>query len=318
MKTYGNVLMGDRFGLLMVMFAAILWGTVGVVVQNIYIQSATNPLSIGFFRLGISVPLLFLACFGIKGRQMFQIAKRDLALMVLGGIAIAFSQVCYFASIGYIGVAAATLISLCTAPIGVALLASLLLRERFTLAILSALILAVGGTVLLVEVQTSQINLQSQTVLGIFFALSSALGTASFNLCSRVLARHNHPLQSLTVGMFAGAIFLFVIASISGLAIEYSFISWMSLLYLGTVTTALGYLLYFSGMRHTPATVASIATLLEPLTATVLAWWLLGEKLSKSVIMGGILLLMAIVILYWENLRRSHRNSQEELKNKQN
>ncbi|MDJ0595388.1 MAG: EamA family transporter [Pleurocapsa sp. MO_226.B13] len=92
MKTYGNVLMGDRFGLLMVMFAAILWGTVGVVVQNIYIQSATNPLSIGFFRLGISVPLLFLTCFGIKRRQMFQIAKRDLALMVLGGIAIAFHK----------------------------------------------------------------------------------------------------------------------------------------------------------------------------------------------------------------------------------
>lgn len=309
MKTYGNVRRGDRFGLLLVMFAAILWGTVGVVVQNIYAQSVTNPLSIGFFRLGISVPLLFIACFGIKGRQMFQIAKRDLALMVLGGVTIAFSQVCYFASIGYIGVAAATLISICTAPIGVALLASLLLRERFTLAILLALILAVGGTVLLVDVQTDRIYLQSQTILGIFFALSSALGTASFNLCSRILARHNHPLQSLTIGMFAGAIFLFVIASISGLAIEYSFIGWISLFYLGTVTTALGYLLYFSGMRHTPATVASIIILLEPLTSTILAWWLLGEKLSESVIVGGILLLIAIAILYWEKIASDRRNS---------
>ena len=102
---------------------------------------------------------------------------------------------------------------------------------------------------------------------------------------------------------------LFVIASISGLAIEYSLISWISLLYLGTVTTALGYLLYFTGMRHTPATVASIATLLEPLTATLLAWWLLEEKLSELGIVEGILLLIAIAILYWQKISSDRRNS---------
>ena len=130
MKTHDNVRKGDRWGLLMVMFAAILWGTVGVVVQTIYAESATNPLSIGFFRLAISAPLLFLACVRTLGWQMFQITKRDLALMVLTGVMTAFSQVCYFASINYIGVAAATLITLCTAPIWVALLASLLLQVQ--------------------------------------------------------------------------------------------------------------------------------------------------------------------------------------------
>ncbi|VEP13453.1 conserved membrane hypothetical protein [Hyella patelloides LEGE 07179] len=317
MKTHVDAHKGDRFGLLMVMFAAILWGTVGVVVQTIYTQSATNPLSIGFFRLAISVPVLFLACVRTLGWKMFQIAKRDLALMVLTGVMTAFSQVCYFASISYIGVAAATLIAICTAPIWVALLASLLLRERFTLAILLALMCAVGGTILLVDVQTSQITVQAHTVFGVFLALSSALGYSSFTLCSRFLARRNHPLQSLTVGLLAGAIFLLAIALSSGLVIQYSFIGWISLLYLGTVTTALAYLLYFSGMRHTPATIASIATLLEPLTSTILAWWLLGEKLNSLSFVGGILLLIAIAILYRENRHGNHRNSPEELKDQQ-
>ena len=309
MKTHDNVRKGDRLGLLMVIFAAILWGTVGVVVQTIYAESATNPLSIGFFRLAISVPLLLLACVRTLGWQMFQIAKRDLALMVITGVMTAFYQVCYFASINYIGVAAATLITLCTAPIWVALLASLLLQERFTRVIFLALICAVGGTILLVDVQTGQITVRSHHVLGVFLALGSALGYSLFTLCSRFLARRNHPLQSLTVGLFAGAIFLLAIALSSGLVIQYSVVSWIALLYLGIVTTALAYLLYFSGMRHTPATIASIATLLEPLTATIMAWWLLAEKLGNSGILGGILLLMAIAILYWEKLHGHHRNS---------
>ena len=294
--------------MLKIVFSAILWGIVGVVVQIIYTQSETNSFSIGFFRLAISVPVLFIACVRTLGWQMFQIAKRDLALMLLTGAMAAFNQVCYFASVGYIGVATATLITLCTVPVWVALLASLLLREKFTLAIFFALMCAVGGTALLINVQPGHITMRSHAILGVFLALGSALGYASVTLCSRFLAKRNHPLQSLTVGFLAGAIFLLPIALISGLVIQYPLVSWVSLFYLGTVTTALAYLLYFSGMSHTRAIVASITTLLEPLTSTVLAWWLLGEQLSSSGIVGSVFLLIAIGILYCENLQENQRN----------
>lgn len=134
-------------------------------------------------------------------------------------------------------------------------------------------------------------------------ALSSALGYASVTLCSRSLARRNHPLQSLTFGFLAGSVFLLPLTQVNGLVLQYSLTSWLALLYLGIVPTALAYLLYFSGIRDTTATAASITTLLEPLVATALAWWLLGEQLGISGIAGGILLLMAIGILYWDNLR---------------
>ncbi|MEO1350256.1 MAG: EamA family transporter [Cyanobacteria bacterium J06635_15] len=303
METRSNAQRGARFGLLMVICSAILWGTVGVFVQTIYTLSETNPLSVGFFRLAISVPMLFLACLRTLGWQTFQIAKRDLGLMLLTGIMTAFYQVCYFASISAIGVAAATLVTLCTVPVWVALLAALILRERLTLGLLLAGICAVGGTALLVDLRPAQVMGRSHPVVGVVLALSSALGYAAVTLCSRALAKRNHPLQSLTFGFLAGVVCLFPIAWLNGLVLQYSPTSWLSLLYLGIVTTALAYLLYFSGMQYTPATVASIATLLEPLTATGLAWWLLGEDLGASGIVGGILLLIAIGMLYWENLR---------------
>ena len=74
--------------------------------------------------------------------------------------------------------------------------------------------------------------------------------------------------------------------------------AWGLLIWLGLVPTALGYVLFLSGMRSTPATAASIITLLEPLVSTLLAMWLFQERLGSYGMYGALLLLVALVILY--------------------
>ena len=78
-----------RRGLLSILCAALLWGTVGVVTKAIYETSETNALSIGFFRLAIATPVLLMACWRALGRRAFCIARRDLALMLGIGAAMA-------------------------------------------------------------------------------------------------------------------------------------------------------------------------------------------------------------------------------------
>jgi len=292
-----------RHGLLLLLLSAILWGTVGVVIQALYELSATNPLSVAFLRLALSLPALFLACQLTLGKQAFKVAPRYLWLMLLIGAMTALYQVCYFAAIARIGVAAATLITLCTAPVWVAILALILLKERLTTGVCLSGSCAVVGTILLVDVQTPT-TMQSNSIFGILLALSSSSFYALVVLSSRTLAGKCHPLQSLTVGFSAGTLILLPFALGTGLVISYSGWSWLLLLYLGIVPTALAYLLYFSGIRHTTATIASIATLLEPLTATILAWWFFGEQLGAFGLLGAAMLLIASGLLYLENLRR--------------
>ena len=311
METRTNAPMGARSGLLMILISATLWGTVGVFVQGLYSFSEANPLSVGLFRLAFAVPVLFLACINNLGWQTFRISRHDLMLMCLTGAMTAFYQVCYFAAIGYIGVAVATLVTLCTVPVWVALLASVFLREQLSPRIVLAGLCAIGGTILLISVDSGEIAVQSKTAWGICLALSSAVGYASVTLCSRALAKRYHPLQSLTVSFLAGTIFLFPVTLTTGLVLQYPLEGWMSLLYLGVVTTALAYLLYFSGMRHTPATVASIVILVEPLISTLLAWWVLGERLDTSGFVGGGLLILSIGLLYWEGSRQSRYTSKK-------
>ena len=287
-----------RRGLLLILFAALLWGTVGVTTRAIYDLSETNALSIGFFRLAIATPALLLACWCTLGRRAFRIAPRDLALMLATGAAMAFYQVCYFAAIARVGVAVAVLITLCTAPVLVAVLAAAFLRERLTPTALLALACALAGTAMLIWVAPGASVPRREPVVGVLLALASALGYAIIALCSRSLAGRYHPIQPITIGFGAGALLLLPFALWAGMVVVYPLASWLLLLHLGLLPTALAYVLFLAGIRHTSATVASTITLIEPLTSTALAWVFFGEQLGPLGLLGAALLLGAIGLLY--------------------
>jgi drug/metabolite transporter, DME family len=295
----------SRHGLLLIVLTAVLWGTVGTAVQFIYGLVETNPLSIGFFRLLFSVPVLLAACWHTLGRRMFHITPRDLGHMLLMGAFMAFYQVCYFASIARVGVAIAVLVTLCTAPVMVALLSALLLRERLTGAIVLALACALAGTAMLIWVGPETGGARRDTLAGVLLALGSAFGYTMLTLYSRTLSGRYHPLQPITIGFAAGALLLLPFALATGFVISYPAGGWALLLYLGLVPTALAYVLFLTGMRSVTATVASIATLIEPLTSTLLAWLLFGEQLGPLGVFGAALLLGAIGLLYRGESRRT-------------
>jgi DME family drug/metabolite transporter len=170
-------------GLLLIVLAALLWGTVGVAIKALYGLVDTNPLSIGFFRLAIALPALFSACWYTVGVRMFQVQRSDLVLMLLLGAMMALYQVCYFGAIAQIGVAIAVLVTLCIAPVIVALLSLWLFREKLTPRLIIALTFALVGTALCMDVQPNATGEQGNAVLGVLLALGSAFGYAVIALC---------------------------------------------------------------------------------------------------------------------------------------
>ncbi|MFC1464648.1 MAG: DMT family transporter [Candidatus Brachytrichaceae bacterium NZ_4S206] len=294
-----------KHGLLLVMLAAMLWGTVGVTTKSLYALSETNPLSVGFFRLALSAPALLAACWLAIGARTFAIARRDVGAVVMIGAMMALYQACYFAAIPRVGVAIATLVTLCTAPVIVAAVSALFMRERFTRAVGGAMVCALAGTALLVGIAPGASPLQGDAPLGVLLALGSAMAYAVLTLFSRRLANRYHPLQPIAIGFSLGALALaaFAIASPGGLIVSYPTTGWLRLLYLGLVPTAFGYFIFLAGMRTTPATVATIATLVEPLTSTFLAWLFFDERLGPTGWLGALLLLAAMIILYRDGRR---------------
>jgi DME family drug/metabolite transporter len=62
------------------------------------------------------------------------------------------------------------------------------------------------------------------------------------------------------------------------------------------VPTCIGYLLFFTGMKTTPATVSSIVVVLEPLFIALLAWLILGEELGPIGVAGAFILTVAVIV----------------------
>lgn len=308
MNTIATPRLGAQQGVLLVMLAAVTCGTVGVTTKTLYGMTATNSLSIGFFRLALATPVLFLFAWLSLGKRLFLIKRQDFGFMLLMGGLTAIYQVCYFAAIAQIGVTIATLVTLCAAPVMVAALATLWKKEPLPRLVLLALGCASMGTGLLITVRPT-LTTQSALTSGVLLALSSALCYAIVTMISKHLAAHCHPLQSIAIGFTFGALLLLVCALATGFVVSYSPLGWSLLFYLGLVPTAFAYGLFLVGIRYTTATVASTATLLEPLTATMLAWLLFGERFKQNSLLGAGLLISAMLLLYVNSRNGGRINS---------
>lgn len=288
-----------RQGLLLVLLAGMLWGTSGVTIKTIYGLAETTPISVAALRLAMGAPALLAVSWRVAGRRSPSISRFDLLLLPLVGLLMGVYQLCYFLAIPRVGVAVATLVCICTGPVLVALISTVLLRERLSRTVMGALACALLGTVLLVGGGTRELGLRTEVVEGVALSLAGALGYALLLLASRRLGGRYHPLQSTAVAITVGALLLLTVSSATtGLVMSYPPVGWTLLVYLGLVPTALAYGIFFHGMRYATPAVASIGTLAEPLTASVLAMLIFGERLGTKGLVGAALLIGAMVFLY--------------------
>jgi DME family drug/metabolite transporter len=136
-------------------------------------------------------------------------------------------------------------------------------------------------------------------LLGALLATGSALGYALVTMASGGVPAG---VPVTPVAFTVGALLLTPAALAAGLRFPHDGVAVALLLYLGLVPSAIAYRFFFAGIRSVPGPVASIVTLLEPLTATVLATSFLGERLTVPALLGGLLVLGAVAGLY---LRRA-------------
>ena len=287
----------QRRGFGLVALAGTLWGTIGPTTQAIFSLSSTTPLSISFLRAAFATPLLLLICWWLLREKAFRIPRHDFGIMILIGVLTGLSQTAYLIAIPLAGVTISTLVGVCVAPVSVALVSVVFRFEPFNRKVMIALVCALIGTVLVVGIEPGA-ELPHNALIGVLFSVSSGLTYAGVIVCGRFLANRAHSVQVNAVGFATSAVMLFIIALLTGgLRLNYPAQGWLLVIYLGAVPTALGYGLFVTGMKTTQATIAGIITLLEPVTAAILAAVLFGERLTPLGIFGALLLLGAIVVL---------------------
>ncbi|NEK84331.1 EamA family transporter [Blastococcus saxobsidens] len=293
----------SRRGFVLVVLAALCWGTSGFSGSLVARHSDLGPLDIAWHRMAIGAVVL-LAGFALtrrrRGGAAPSLGRGTTVRLGLVAAGLAAYQLAYFAAVATAGVSIATLVALGLAPLLIALGATALGHGRPDRATVVALVVALVGLVLLVGVSAGA-DSGTTIVLGALTAVGSALGYAVVTLAGGGVPAG---IPVTLVGFAGGALLLTPVALAVGLRFTADPVALGVLLYLGVVPSALAYGMFFTGLRTVPGAVASIVTLLEPLTATALATAFLGERLSPAALAGGVLVLAAVAGLYLQRLRQ--------------
>ncbi|MGJ7440059.1 DMT family transporter [Aquipuribacter sp. MA13-6] len=291
-------------GPLLVVLAAVCWGTGGLAGSVLGDVSGLSPVAVGAYRLVVAAVVL-LALHAARGRLgdllavVVTLARRpaDAGRVVGVGAGLALFQLCYFLAVEAVGVSVATMLTLGLAPVLVTGGAALLLGERVGTRLRVVLPVAVVGLVLLVGAGGGAIGGDGRTAAGAVLACTSATGYAAVTLLGRSLAARV-PSESVTsLGFVVAALLALPVGLTVGMSAPPAPVTVALVLYLGVVPTALAYGLFFAGLRGTASGTASVLTLAEPLTATVLSVALLGERLGPWQWVGAGLLAAGVVVL---------------------
>lgn len=293
-----TVLIGPRRGLLQISAAAVLWGTTGVVVRQLHETTGLGPVAIGCYRLTAAAALL-LVLSGPKLRQAVRGLRNHPWPLLAAGIGLGLYQVLYFISVADVGVGVSTVVGLGIAPVLTTVIEAVQARSRPSARTVVVVLAALAGLVLVAVASAgSATTAAPEPGLGLLAAVGSGVGYALTTIVSRHAAQRISPLMMTTTSSVIGALTLLPVALVTGMGFTATAGSIGSIGYLGAATTVLAYGLFYAGLRTTASSVASVLTLLEPLTATALAVLLLAEPLPLLTIAGGTLLLTAICVLY--------------------
>ncbi len=193
-------------------------------------------------------------------------------------------------------------------PFITALLTALWLGERsLTWDKLLAYLLGVGGLALIFS---TAIQMSFQSVLGILSALLAVFLQALSAVWVKRLQAKLPALTQVTGGLiFATPLYLITWWIIDGvIPTTLPAYSLLSILYLGLIATPIGFALYYYVLTHLAATRVALITLVSPVLALLLGYYLNEEVLTVKIIAGTGLILCALLIHSFVGRRRRKAN----------
>lgn len=260
--------------------------------------SELGPTATAFYRTSLALPILagWVAIERRRAARMVvpiaAISPRDAAALALGGVVFAINIVNYAWAVHLTAVANASLLSN-VSPIFVSLASFLVFGDRVSRGFVAAMLAAMAGVVILAS---DKIDVDSNQILGDAIALLSSVAFAAYLI---IIGRLRLRLASGTIMLWTGiftALSLLAITLATGEAmIPASAQGWAVLFALAIFSYAIGQGLLTVALARLGATFSAVALLCLPIGAAILGWVLLGERLSITQGIGGVIILVSIL-----------------------
>jgi len=286
-------------GYLCALGAGATWGTTGPLSTGLYaLMPAT---SIGFWRVLIGTVVL--AVWGLLFRRdLFRADARGWLLVFLGGGAlVALFEIAYQFAIAGAGVAGAAAM-LYTAPVIVAVLARVILKEALTPLRVALALIVMAGVALTVTGGSNAGAEAARTGIaaGIAGGLLSALSYAFTTLMARYAVRRYGVVRVLFLEALGGVLITGLVLTVWGRppALPPSPAAWRGLLGLAAGSVLAANFLFFAAVKRIEAAPAAVAATIEPVVGALLAFLLFSQHLTPLGVIGLLMVVGGVATGY--------------------
>ena len=264
---------------------ALMFGLTGVFGK----LAAASASIIVFGRAAFAV--LALLCFaGLAKRSgWYRLTLRDARNLLLSGLLLAGHWVSFFVSVKIAGVAIATL-GFASFPAFTVILEGLIFRERIRLNEIVLVVLVSVGLILV----TPSFDLASQATEGLLWSVASGL---LFSLLSLNNRANSGRVPAVQAAMWQNAVVALCLLPFAapGL-VSVRPLDWLWIGLLGVFCTGVAHSLFVASLAVIKARTAAVVFALEPVYGITLAWLLFHETPSLRMLLGGVLIIVAIVV----------------------
>ena len=276
-------------------FFILIIGAIAIAFSPIFVRfSDVDPIMTAFYRIFISLPFfLFFSSFNIIEKVKFPEFNNSYVIFLVSGIFFALDLICWHWSIKLTTVSKATFLSN-LAPIVVIIFSLIFLKERFSKFFYLAVLLSMVGMLMLLG-ESFKFN-KSQFIGDLLGVLTAVWYGSYIVTISQLRKKYNS-----TSIMFLSGIVTAIILLIVSILFEQSLIP--QSLFTITIIFLLGFICQFMGqsfitysLAYLSASLSSLCLLIQPIAATVLAYFFFEEKLTTIQFFGSALILIGIYI----------------------
>jgi drug/metabolite transporter (DMT)-like permease len=287
-------------------------GVASVSVSAILVKLSSAPSGvIAFYRLFFTVLIMVPLFMRNNLTELRTIIKSDLIFSVLSGIFLAFHFILWFESLNYTSVASSTVL-VTLQPIFAFAGAYLFFKERFSVMTITSALIAVTGSLI---ISWGDFRISGMALWGDFLAVTGcALVTAYLMFGQSVRQRLSSTTYTFLVYSISSiTLFMYVIFAGEPLG-PYSASDWVLFVLLAVFPNLLGHSLFNWSLKWLSASTISMAILLEPVGASVLAYFILQEKIQWTQVIGGFVILSGLAMFLNEAKIRRKMSKQPSYK----
>ncbi len=280
-------------GTLYILASSLCFGSMAIFARMAYASGLDTPTLL-LLRFTMAAALMWTLLL-VKGMKLPK-GKGMVMLLAMGAIGYAGQSFSFFTALT---LASAGLVSLLLYlyPAIVTILARIVFRHPLTWIQVSAVAVALIGSVLTIG------KAGDGKPLGIFFGILAAFIYSVYILAGSRFPKDVTPTASTTVITSAAAVTYACVVAIKGFHPPGTGAGWLAVVAIAIICTVLAILFFFEGLERVGAVRASVMSTVEPVFTVLLAAMVLGEVITPMRVLGGALIVGAVLLLARENAK---------------